>query len=516
MRSFTKEKIHIPLDDRGAPFALRLHQLQILSANGGGIMSNTPVISEVKPDIVLSEETINDFRAAMRGEVLTPESNQYDQVRQIWNGKYHDKHPAIIARCTGVADVITAVNFASENKLLVAVRGGGHNVAGTSSCDGGIMIDLSLMRGIHVDPKRETARVQGGATWGDVDRETQVFGLATAGGVVSTTGVAGLTLGGGLGHLRRKYGLTIDNLLSVDLVTADGRVLRASETENSELFWGIRGGGGNFGIVTSFEFQLHPVGPMVTLFAPWYPIEAADELLPKWRDFMETAPEEFSCNVMFWTVPPVPGFPEELHFKRFVGFAGVYCGSVEDGKRLNRALFNELGEPMFDLSMPVPWAAVQQAFDPFFPKGQRLYYFKSRLLKDLNDDTLKAVTERAAQPPAPFILVVLWPYSGAMQRVDKEKTAFVGREAACLLSIDCVWDDTTDTENVLAYARRFLAEMESFSTGGLYINFAGFGEEGEKLVKDAYGSHYDRLVALKNKYDPTNLFRLNQNIKPTG
>ena len=479
-------------------------------------MLTAPDVLEVEQKHTPSDEMIDEFRTAMRGEVLTPESDQYDQVRLIWNGMYHNKRPALIARCTGVADVITAVNFAGENKLLVAVRGGGHNVAGTGTCDGGIMIDLSLMRGVHVDPKTKTARVQGGATWGDVDRETQVFGLATAGGVVSTTGVAGLTLGGGLGHLRRKYGLTIDNLLSVDLVTADGQVVTASENENPDLFWGIRGGGGNFGIVTSFEFQLHPVGPMVTLFSPWYPIESAKELLPKWRDLMKTTPDEFTCNAMFWTVPPVPDFPEELHFKRFIGFAGVHCGPVEEGESLNQVLLKELGKPMVDLSMPVPWTAVQQVFDPFFPKGQRLYYFKSRLLKALDDETLNAVIERAAEPPTPFILVVLWTYSGAMQRVDKEKTAFMGREAASLLSVDCVWDNPEDNDEVLAYARRFLAEMDAYSPGGLYVNFAGFGEEGEDLVKDAYGSHYARLVVLKNKYDPNNLFRLNQNIKPSA
>ena len=465
-------------------------------------------------NIVLSNETIQEFRTAMRGEVLTQESNQYDEVRMIWNGKYHDKHPALIARCTGVADVITAVNFASENSLLVAVRGGGHNVGGTASCDGGIMIDLSLMKGVYVDPQAKIARVQGGATWADVDRETQVFGLATAGGVVSTTGVAGLTLGGGIGYLRRKYGLTIDNLLSVELVTADGKVRTASETENSDLFWGIRGGGGNFGIVTSFEFRLHEVGPMVTMCAPWYPAEEADELLPKWRDFMKTAPEEFSCSAAIWTVPPVPDFPEEYHMKRFIVFAGIHCGPVEEGLRVIQPL-REMSKPMVDLSGPVSWVAAQQAFDPFFPKGQRLYYFKSRLLKELDDDTLKAVAARAIHPPSPFILVVLWQYGGAMQRVDNSATAFMGRDAACLLSVDCVWDNPAESDTVIAYARKFLAEMEPYSPGGLYINFAGFGEEGEKLVKDAYGSHYERLVALKNKYDPTNLFRLNQNIKPS-
>jgi FAD/FMN-containing dehydrogenase len=477
-------------------------------------MSSSQVARSDSAIVALSEETIREFQSAMRGEVLTPESAHYDEVRMIWNGKYHDKRPALIARCTGVADVITSVNFASEKKLLMAVRGGGHNVGGTATCEGGLMIDLSLMKGVYVDPKTKTVLVQGGATWGDVDRESQVWGLATAGGVVSTTGVAGLTLGGGIGYLRRKYGLTIDNLLSVEIVTADGRVLTANESENTDLFWGIRGGGGNFGIVTSFEFRLHEVGPMVTMCAPWYPAEEAEMLLPKWRDFMKTAPEEFTCSVAFWTVPPVPDFPPELHLKRFVAFIGVHCGPVEEGMRVIQPL-RELSKPMVDLSGPAPWVAVQQAFDPFFPKGQRLYYFKSRLLKELDDATLKAVTERALRPPSPFVLIVLWQYGGAMQRVSNTETAFMGRDAACLLSVDAVWDNPAETDTVLAYARRFLSEMEPYSTGGLYVNFAGFGEEGEKLVKDAYGKHYERLVALKNKYDPGNLFRLNQNIKPS-
>ena len=466
--------------------------------------------------VILSEETISEFREAIRGQVITPESGDYDEVRIIWNGKHHDKRPALIARCTGVADVITAVNFASENNLMVAVRGGGHNVGGTASCDGGIMIDLSLMRGIHVDPKAKTVRVQGGATWGEVDRETQVFGLATAGGVVSTTGVAGLTLGGGLGALRRKYGLTIDNLLSVDLVTASGEVLTASESENEDLFWGIRGGGGNFGIVTSFEFRLHAVGPLVTQCLLWYPMEDAKRLLPRWRDFMQNAPDDFESNAFFWTVPPAPDIPPELHFKRFVGFSGVHLGPVEDGMRMAQSLADELGEPIVNLSGPMPWTTFQQGFDVFFPKAQRFYYFKSRLLKTLDDETLYAVAERAAQPPSPFVLVVLWTFSGAMQRVPDSATAFMGRNAACLLSVDGIWDDPADTDNVIAYARRFLAEMEPYSPGGLYVNFAGFGEEGEDLVKAAYGSHYERLVALKNQYDPNNLFRLNQNIKPSA
>lgn len=462
----------------------------------------------------LDEATIAEFKARLRGEVITPESSNYDEIRLIWNGM-HDKRPALIARCTGVADVIDAVNFAHENYLLVAVRGGGHNVAGSASCDGGIMIDLSLMTGVHVDPKAKTARVQGGATWGDVDRETQIWGLATAGGAVSTTGVGGLTLGGGLGWLRRKYGLTIDNLLSVEIVTADGQVHSASKTENADLFWAIRGGGGNFGIVTSFEFSLHPLGPMVMLCAPWYPVENAKELLIAWRKFMESAPDELSSNAIFWTVPSVPGFPEAAQGKRALILVAVYSGPADEGARVIQPL-RELGTPLLDLSGPLPWTAVQAAFDPFFPKGLHQYYFKSRYLKNLDDDTIDALLPRAITPPAPAVLISLWHYGGAMQRVDSTETAFMGREAPLLLSVDATWDDPAITDDVLAYVRTYLAEMEPYSPGGLYVNFAGLGEEGENLVKAAYGSHYERLVMLKNKYDPSNLFRLNQNIKPSA
>ncbi len=461
----------------------------------------------------LDEATITEFRTRLRGQVITPESANYDEVRLIWNGM-HDKRPALIARCRGVADVIDAVNFARENHLLVAVRGGGHNVAGSASCDGGIMIDLSLMTGVHVDPKAKTARVQGGATWGDVDRETQLWGLAAPGGVVSTTGVGGLTLGGGLGWLRRKHGLSIDNLLSVEIVTADGQLLTASETENGDLFWGIRGGGGNFGIVTSFEFRLHPVGPTVMLCAPWYPAENAKEILIAWRKFMESAPEELSSNALFWTVPAVPGFPEAAHGKRALILAAVYSGPADEGARVVQPL-RELGIPLLDLSGPLPWTAVQSAFDPFFPKGVRHYYFKSRYLRELNNETMDALIPQAIHPPTPSTLVVLWHYGGAMRRVGVDETAFMGREVPFLLSVDAIWDDRADTDSVLTYSRQFLASMEPYSPGGLYVNFAGLGEEGEKLVKAAYGSHYERLVMLKNKYDPNNLFRLNQNIKPS-
>jgi FAD/FMN-containing dehydrogenase len=459
----------------------------------------------------LDEATLIEFKAKLRGEVVTPENSNYDEIRLIWNGM-HDKRPALIARCTGVADVIDAVNFAREHHLLVAVRGGGHNVAGSASCDGGIMIDLSLMKGVHVDPQARTARVQRGATWGDVDRETQVWGLATPGGVVSTTGVGGLTLGGGLGWLRRKHGLTIDNLLSVEIVTADGQVHSASKSENTDLFWAIRGGG-NFGIVTSFEFRLHPVGPTVMLCAPWYPAEDAKEILMAWRKFMESAPEELSSNLLFWTVPAVPGFPESAQGRRALILAAVYSGPADEGAQVVQPL-RELGTPLLDLSGPLPWTVMQGAFDPFFPKGKRRYYFKSRYLKNLDDDTIDALLPRAINPPVPSVLIGLWHYGGAMQRVENTETAFMGRDAPYLFSVDAIWDDPSMSDEVLAYSRAYLAEMEPYSPGGLYVNFAGFGEEGQKLVRSAYGENYARPSQIKQQYDPNNLFRMNQNIVP--
>lgn len=475
-------------------------------------MQDLKVTTKMATSANLSGGTVEEFKSSFRGEVLCAGDGDYDSVRIIWNGM-HDKRPALIARCTGVADVIDAVNFSRKNNLLVAVRGGGHNVAGSASCDGGIMIDLSVMKGIRVNQKACTVHAQGGATWGDLDRETQVFGLAAPGGVVSTTGIAGLTLGGGLGWLRRKHGLSIDNLLSVDIVTADGGFHTASEDENADLFWAIRGGGGNFGVVTSFEFRLHPVGPMVTLCAPWYPVEMAKTLLPAWQEFMNTAPEELSSNALFWTVPSSPNFPPETHGKRVIIFAAVYVGAIEDGERITKPL-RELATPLIDLSGPVPWTAVQSAFDPFFPKKVQLYYFKSRYLNNLNEATIDTIIPPASNPPAPMVLIAIWHYGGAMSRISDEATAFTGRNAPLLFSVDAIWDDPKDTEKVVTYSRNFLKALEPYSTGGMYVNFAGLGEEGEALVKSAYGANYEKLAALKHKYDPTNLFHLNQNIKP--
>lgn len=460
----------------------------------------------------IDESRLEKFKSNFSGPLLTRADEDYDEVRQLWNGM-HDKKPALIVRCTGVADVIAAVNFARENNILISVRGGGHNVAGSASNDGGIMIDLSLMKGIRADSLNRTVHAQGGVTMAELDRETQVFGMVAPSGVVSTTGIAGLTLGGGIGWLRKKYGLSIDNLLSVDLVTAEGKALHASENQHADLFWAVRGGGGNFGIITSFEFRLHTVGPMVTLAAPFYPAEEAGKILPVWKKFMDASPDEVSSNASFWTIPPVPDFPSELHGRRVFIPVTVHCGPVEEGQKVLEPL-RTISTPLVDLSGPIPWTALQEMFDPFFPKTVQRYYFKSTFLNELEDEDFDAVIPMACNPPQPMILIVLWHIGGAMSRIEDKATAFAGRKSKYLFSVDCIWNDPNADEEVVSYARNFLQKMKSFSTGGLYINFAGLGEEGEQLVKSAYGDSYERLVEIKRKYDPDNLFRMNQNIKP--
>jgi FAD/FMN-containing dehydrogenase len=458
-------------------------------------------------------EAMQAFATAVRGPVLGPDDPGYEDARRVWNGLI-DRRPALIVQCTGAADVADAVNFAREHELTLAIKGGGHNVAGNAVNDGGLVIDLSQMRGVHVDAATGIVRAQGGATLGDIDRETQLFALAVPAGVVSTTGIAGLTLHGGAGHLRRKYGLTIDNLLSVDIVTADGVLRRASASENEDLFWAVRGAGSNFGVVTSFEFQAHSIGPTVMVGAVFYPLEDVRELLPAWRDAMASAPDELSSVALCWSVPPHEPFPPEHHGRPVFLVAGAYAGPVEEGAPVVQPL-RELGQPLIDLSGPWPWLGLQSGFDPLFPKGG-FYYWKSRALAELSDAAIEDIADFAARRPSPLTDIVVWHNGGAMSRVGETETAYGGRDAAFLVTGEASWDDPALTDEAIAWGRAFWDAMGRHSTGGIYLNFAGLGEEKEALVRAGYGDNYERLAKLKATYDPTNLFRTNLNIAPAS
>ncbi len=468
---------------------------------------------EAPTETTVDEEALQGFVEGVRGNVLRPGDPGYEDARAIWNGLI-DRKPALIVQPTGAADVVDAVNFAREHELLLSIKGGAHNVAGNAVNDGGLVIDLSKMRGVHVDPAAQTVRAQGGATWGDCDRESQLFGLAVPGGVVSTTGIAGLTLHGGVGHLRRKYGLTIDNLLSVDIVTADGQLRTASENENEDLFWAVRGAGSNFGVVTSFEFRAHPVGPMVMVGAVFYAYEDATTVLPAWRDYMAQAPDELSSVGFFWNVPPHEPFPAEHHGKPVFIVAVVHSGSVNDGEPVVQPL-RELAEPLIDLSGPWPWLGLQSGFDDLFPAGA-LRYWKSRALAELTQEAMDEIVDWAGRRPTPLTDITVWHHGGAMSRVSEADTAYAGRDAPFLVTGEVSWTDPAQNDEAIAWGREFWAAMGRHSTGGLYLNFPGFGEEKEELVKAGYGANYERLAALKAEYDPANLFRMNLNITPGG
>ncbi len=460
---------------------------------------------------MLDEATIEEFRGRLRGPLLTPDDPSYDEARAVRNGLI-DRRPALIARCSGTADVVACVNFARERGLLLSVRGGAHNVAGNAVNDGGLVIDLSHMRSVFVDPDARTARVQGGATWGDVDHETQLFGLAVPGGVVSSTGIGGLTIHGGYGHLRRKHGLSLDSLVSVEIVTADGQVRTASANENEDLFWAVRGAGSNFGAITSFEFRLHPVGPIVQLCAPFYALADGPAVIRAWRDFTASAPDELNSLMVLWSVPDDEHFPEELRRRPIVVVAAVYIGPVEEGERVMQPL-RELATPLMDLSGPIPYTALQAAFDPFFPRG-RLYYWKSTYIDDLSDEAIDTMVDATIARPSFMSGVTFWQLGGAMSRVGSEETAYGRREAPYLFTAEASWTDPATSDENIAWARESLAAMQPYSQGGSYLNFPGFGEEKEAMLRASYGPNYDRLVALKTKYDPENLFRMNLNIAP--
>ncbi len=457
--------------------------------------------------------TIEAWAGQLRGEAIFPDDNAYGEARRVWNGLI-DRRPAVILRCAEAADVAHAVRFATEHGLLTSVRGGGHNVAGNAVLDGAMVIDLSTMREVRVDPVGRRAHVQGGATLGDLDRETGRHGLAAPIGVVSATGVAGLTLHGGLGWLTRKYGASLDNVVSVEIVTADGRLRRASAKENSDLFWAVRGGGGNFGVVTSFEFELHPVGPDVWFAAVFYPLDRAAEGLRFYRDHMRTAPEELGSIAVLWTAPEEAFIPEEARGDPVLVFLACYSGPFDQGEAAIRP-FRDFGEALADLSGPMPFVEVQKFLDADYPNG-RNYYWKSNYLNALTDAAIDRLVAHTKTRPSPLTSIDVWALGGAFARVPTGGTAFAQRQAPFLIGVESNWDEPDRAEENVAWARAVVEDMERLSGASAYLNFPGFSEEGEDQLARAFGAHYKRLREVKAKYDPDNLFRANLNIRPAA
>lgn len=454
---------------------------------------------------------VEALSANFAGRLLRPGDDHYDEARRIWNG-HVDRRPALIAQCSGPADVVAAVRFSRERELLVAVRGGGHAVAGHAVCDDGVLIDLSPMTGARVDPLASTIRVQGGCLNAHLDRESQAHGLATTSGIVSHTGVAGLTLGGGIGHLMRKFGLSIDNLVSCDVVTADGEMLVASEEQNPDLFWGLRGGGGNFGVVTSFEFRLHPLGPVVLAGMVAWPMDEAPAVLGLLRQLAAEAPDELGVTGNLRLAPPLPVVPEALHGKPIVALLLCWAGAVEDGEAVLRQV-RAVGKPAMDVVSPKPYVAYQKMIDPAVPHGLH-YYWKSHKLPPLTDDIIDVIIENAAAITSPLTTIPIFTQGGAVGRVPDDATAFANRDAAHDINIAAAWrPDDPEPDRHVQWVRDFFGALEPHSRG-VYVNFTS-DDAGDRVRAKAYGPQkWNRLVALKQKYDPTNFFRLNANIPP--
>lgn len=450
---------------------------------------------------VVDEKAVEALRTSLRGLVITPDDAAYDEARTVWNGMI-DRRPALIARVAAAADVVTCVNFARDTGIVLSVRGGAHNVQGNAVCDNGLVIDFTGMKAIRVDPALRRARAEPGVKWGEFDREVQAFGLATTAGTFSDTGIAGLTLGGGMGWLGGKFGLASDNVVSFDVVTADGQLRTVSEDAEPDLFWALRGGGGNFGVVTSFEYRLHPVGTL--LAGPvFHPFEQAREVLRFYRDFASNIPDELTTGFGFLTLPDGT---------RAVGIAVVYNGPHEEGETVLRPL-REFGQSLVDEIGPMPYTAVQTMFDPLAPTG-RNYYVKSPYLREIQDGAVEAVVNGFAEVPSPFTIVFLQQESGAMARGPADRTAFGHREDQFAANIISGWDDPAQTEVNIAWTRRLAQDLEPFSAGGEYINELGPRDSADH-IRASFGTNYERLVALKEKWDPTNLFRYTQNLTPT-
>jgi len=460
---------------------------------------------------VLGEATVQELREATRAEIFTPADDEFDEASRVWNSVHDERRPAVIVRPSGPADVIAAVGFARSNDLQIAVRGGGHSIAGFSTVDAGIVIDLGRMRSVRVDPAARRAYVGGGATWGDVDHETIAHGLATTGGLISTTGVGGLTLGGGIGWLMRKHGLACDNLVGADLVTADGRLVHTSETENPELLRGLRGGGGNFGIVTQLEYELHPVGPIVYAGPIFFPADASADLLRRFREWAPGADDDVTALVDLTTAPPLPVIPEEWHGKKVAAFIAMSAGAPDDGAGLVAAL-REVAEPIADLLGPMPYTMMQSLIDPLWPKGIRSY-FKATNLAKIDDALIDALCKLHLEAPGPQCEIHVHQMGGAFGRAASDESSFGERSMPYVLNAVTGWQDQADDDAHIAWARSVIAAADTVSTGHAYGNFLGDRD----AARSAYDSAtYARLAALKGKYDPTNLFRLNQNVEPAS
>ncbi len=460
---------------------------------------------------MIAEATLEEIKTGLRGELIEPGDEGYDEARKVYNGMI-DRHPRLIARCADVADVMAALNFARDNSLTLSIRGGSHSVPGFAVCDDGLVIDLSPMKSVHVDPVTSTVRAEGGCTWADVDHATHAFGLAVPCGVISSTGVAGLTLGGGTGHLTRKYGLSCDNLISADVVTADGRFLTASADENADLFWALRGGGGNFGVVTSFEFRAHPVTTVLGGLV-FYPIEKTREALRFYREFIREAPEELSAFFAFQKGPPAPFVPENLHNVTMCAIVACYAGpDLNKGEEVVKPL-REFGPPALVHLGPVPLPALNGTFDPLLPPGLQ-HYWKADFFDALSDEAIEAHVEYGPKVPTVQSTVHIYPIDGAPQRIGRGDTAFSYRDASFSTVVAGIWPDPADNEKNIAWVRQYFEALHPHSSGGAYVNFMS-EDEGEDRVKASYRDNYQRLVDVKNKYDPTNVFHVNQNIKPT-
>ena len=458
----------------------------------------------------MAEMTVEELKNRLRGEIIQPGDDGYDDARKVYNAMI-DRRPALIARCADTADVIAAVNFGRENDMLTAIRGGGHNGAGLGICDDGLVIDLSGIKYTRVDPAASTVRVGGGCTWGDVDHATHAFGLATPTGIISTTGVGGLTLGGGIGHLTRKCGLTIDNLLAADLVLADGSFVTASADQNEDLYWAIRGGGGNFGVVTSFLFRSHPIstvyaGPML------WELEQTTEVMQWYREFSPSAPDDVNGFFAFLTVPPGPPFPEHLHNRKMCGVVWCFTGPLDQAEEVFKPI-RGFGPPALDLVGPMPHPMLQSMFDGLYPPGHQ-WYWRADFVNELSDEAIALHVKYGSEMPTMQSSMHMYPINGAAHRVGNDETAWAYRDANWAEVIVGVDPDPANNDRIISWTKDYWDALHPYSAGGAYVNF--MMDEGQERVQATYGDNYERLVAIKNKYDPTNLFRVNQNIKPTA